>query len=190
MIGERKILERRLEFRAFHDPLTSLPNRALFMDRLEQALARTQRQTSSKVAVLFVDLDDFKEVNDSFGHEAGDRVLVAVAHRLRGCLRPTDTAARMGGDEFVVLLEEEVEDAQGAVRLAERIFKELRAPVALEGLERVVSVSIGIALGGAHEVRRPGDLLRKADLALYRAKSRGKDGYEVFVPDLEDKIKL
>jgi hypothetical protein len=124
MIGERKILERRLEFQAFHDPLTSLPNRTLFMDRLEQALARTERQTSSKVAVLFVDLDDFKEINDSFGHQTGDRLLVAVAHRLRGCLRPTDTAARMGGDEFVVLLEE-VEDTQGAVRLAERILKRL-----------------------------------------------------------------
>jgi len=187
MIGERKILERRLEFQAFHDPLTSLPNRTLFMDRLEQALARTERQRS-KVAVLFVDIDDFKEVNDSFGHEAGDRVLVAVAHRLRECLlRPTDTAARMGGDELVVLLED-VEDVLGAIRLAERILEELRTPVALEELERVVDVSIGIALGGALE--RPGDLLRKADLALYRAKSRGKAGYEVFVPDLEDKIKL
>jgi diguanylate cyclase (GGDEF)-like protein len=112
-----------------------------------------------------------------------------VAHRLRGCLRPTDTAARMGGDEFVVLLEE-VEDAQVAVHLAERILGELREPVALEGLERVVGMSIGIALGGAQEVRRPGDLLRKADLALYRAKSRGKDSYEVFVPGLENKIEL
>jgi diguanylate cyclase len=188
MIGERQLLERRLQFRAFHDPLTGLPNRALFMDRLERALAHTKRRNSSKVAVLFVDLDDFKEVNDSYGHEAGDRVLVAVAHRLRGCLRPTDTAARMGGDEFIVLLEE-VEDAQGAVCLAERILKELRAPVALKGLKKMASVSIGIALGGAQE-GRPGDLLRKADLALYRAKSRGKDGYEVFVPGLEHRIKL
>jgi diguanylate cyclase len=97
MIGERKILERRLQFQAFHDPLTSLPNRALFTDRLERALARTERQSSTKVAVLFVDLDDFKEINDSLGHEMGDRVLVAVAHRLRGCLRPTDTAARLAG---------------------------------------------------------------------------------------------
>jgi diguanylate cyclase (GGDEF)-like protein len=192
MIGERQLLERRLRFQAFHDPLTRLPNRALFMDRLEQALARTERQssTTTKVAVLFVDLDDFKEVNDSLGHQAGDRVLVAVAHRLRGCLRPTDTAARIGGDEFVVLLEQ-VEDAQVAVGLAERILRELREPVALEGLEMVVGVSIGIALGGgAQEVRRPGDLLRKADLALYRAKSRGKDSYEVFVPGLENKIEL
>jgi len=187
MIGERKILERRLQFQAFHDPLTSLPNRSLFTDRFEQALARSERQRN-KVAVLFVDLDDFKEINDSLGHEMGDRVLVAVAHRLRGCLRPTDTAARLGGDEFVVLLED-VEDARGAVRLAERILAELRTPIALEELERVVGVSIGIALGGARE-ERPGDLLRKADLALYRAKSRGKNGYEVFVPELEDKIKL
>jgi diguanylate cyclase (GGDEF)-like protein len=188
MIGERQLLERRLEFQAFHDPLTGLPNRTLFTERLERALARTERRIT-KVAVLFVDLDDFKEVNDSLGHEAGDRVLVAVSHRLRGCLRPTDTVARMGGDEFVVLMEE-VKDVLGAARLAERILNELRTPVSLEGLESEVGVSIGIALGGAREVRCPGDLLRKADLALYRAKSRGKAGYEVFVPDLEDKIKL
>jgi GGDEF domain-containing protein len=90
MLGERQILERRLEFQAFHDPLTRLPNRSLFIERFEQALARSERR-GSKVAVLFVDLDDFKQVNDSLGHETGDRVLVAVAHRLQGCLRPTDT---------------------------------------------------------------------------------------------------
>src|ERR671926_478799 len=101
------------------------PYRILFTERLERALARTERRTT-KVAVLFVDLDDFKEVNDSLGHEAGDRVLVAAAHRVRGCLRPTDTAARLGGDEFTVLLED-IEDARGAVRVARRILGELRA---------------------------------------------------------------
>jgi diguanylate cyclase (GGDEF)-like protein len=108
MVSERKILEQRLEFQAFHDPLTDLPNRALFEDHLEQALARKPRH-GDNVAVLFVDLDDFKEINDSFGHQTGDKVLVVVAHRLRACLRPADTPARLGGDEFTVLLED-VED--------------------------------------------------------------------------------
>jgi diguanylate cyclase len=187
MIAERKLLEQRLKFQAFHDPLTRLPNRTLFMDRFEQALARSERQ-ESKIAVMFVDLDDFKEVNDSLGHETGDRVLMAVAKRLRVCLRPSDTAARVGGDEFTVLLED-VEDAQGAVRVAERILEELRTPITLGELERIVGASIGIALGsGAHD--RPSDLLRRADLALYRAKRRGKAVYKVFEPGLEDKINL
>jgi diguanylate cyclase (GGDEF)-like protein len=187
MNAERKTLEQRLEFQAFHDPLTRLPNRTLFTDRFEQALARSERQ-GGKVAVMFVDLDDFKEVNDSLGHEMGDRVLIAVAKRLRVCLRPADTAARLGGDEFTVLLED-VEDAQGAVRVAERILEELRTPVTFGESEMTVGSCIGIALGdGTHD--RPGDLLRKADLALYRAKGRGKAGYEVFEPGLEDKISL
>ena len=187
MLGERKILERRLEFQAFHDPLTRLPNRSFFTERFEQALARSERQ-GSKVAVLFVDLDDFKEVNDSLGHETGDGVLVAVAHRLRGCLRPVDTASRLGGDEFTVLLED-IEDARGAVQVAKRILGELRTPVVLGELETDVSVSIGIVLGeGPRE--RLGDLLRKADLALYQAKSRGKASYEVFDPGLQNRITL
>jgi diguanylate cyclase (GGDEF)-like protein len=187
MIAERKLLEQRLKFQAFHDPLTRLPNRTLFMDRFEQALARSERQ-GGKVAVMFVDLDDFKEVNDSLGHETGDRVLVAVAKRLRVCLRPSDTAARVGGDEFTVLLED-VEDVQEAVRVAERILEELRTPIILGELERIVRASIGIALGsGTYD--RPGDLLRRADLALYRAKRRGKAVYKVFEPGLEDKINL
>jgi diguanylate cyclase (GGDEF)-like protein len=187
MISERMILERRLEFQAFHDPLTHLPNRSLFTDRFERALARTERQ-GGRVAVLFVDLDDFKEVNDSLGHETGDRMLVAVAHRLRACLRPTDTAARLGGDEFTVLLED-VEHVQGAVRVAKRVLGELRRPVTLEELETVIEASIGIALGdGAHD--RQGELLRKADLALYWAKNGGKSSYEVFDPGLEEKINL
>jgi diguanylate cyclase len=187
LLGERKVLERRLQFQAFHDPLTRLPNRSFFTERFEQALARSERM-GSKVAVLFVDLDDFKEVNDSLGHETGDGVLVAVAHRVRGCLRPTDTAARLGGDEFTVLLED-IEDAREAVRVAKRILGELRAPVVLGELEMGVSASIGIVLGGGTR-ERLGDLLRKADLALYRAKSRGKAGYEVFDPGLEYRITL
>ncbi len=187
MVSEHKALEQRLEFQAFHDPLTHLPNRTLFMDRFEQALVRSERQ-GGKVAVMFVDLDDFKEVNDSLGHETGDRVLVAVAKRLQACLRPSDTAARLGGDEFTVLLED-VEDAQGAVRVAERILEELRTSTTIGELEVTIGASIGIALSDStHE--RLGDLLRKADLALYRAKGRGKSDYEVFEPGLEEKIRL
>jgi diguanylate cyclase (GGDEF)-like protein len=187
MVSERKALEQRLKFQALHDPLTHLPNRTLFMDRLKRALARSDRQ-GGKGAVMFVDLDNFKEVNDSLGHEAGDKVLVAVAKRLQTCLRPSDTVARLGGDEFTVLLED-VEDAQGAVRVAERILEELRTPIILGELNRVVSASIGIALGeSTHD--RPGDLLRKAELALYRAKGRGKACLELYEPGLEARLNL
>jgi diguanylate cyclase (GGDEF)-like protein len=185
MIAERKTLERRLQFQASHDPVTGLPNRSLFTDRFDAALSRSARR-GSNVAILFVDLDDFKRVNDSWGHEAGDRVLVAVARRLRACLRPSDTAARMGGDEFAILLED-LEDCGGAVRVAKRILEELRAPVPLGDSDALVGASIGIALDDARA--RIGDLLRKADVALYRAKDKGKGGYEVFSPDLGERIK-
>jgi diguanylate cyclase (GGDEF)-like protein len=176
MIGQRKALEQRLEFQAFHDPLTGLPNRALLDDRLEQALARAGRQ-AGKAAMLLVDLDDFKLVNDSFGHEAGDRLLEAVAERLQGFLRPTDTAARLGGDEFAILLEG-VEEEQ-AVRVARRVLEVLQAPFFLGEGEATVGASIGIALGGVGD--RPRDLLRKVDLALYLVKGKGKAGHAVFV---------
>jgi diguanylate cyclase (GGDEF)-like protein len=182
MIAQRRELERRLEFQALHDPLTGLPNRALFGDRLEHALARVGRQ-GGKIAVLFVDLDDFKTVNDSFGHGAGDQLLTAVGDCLRSCLRPADTAARLGGDEFAVLLED-VEDAGEAVRVAQRIHRALRAPFTLGTHEVSVKASIGIALeGSAHG--RPGELLRKADRALYGAKREGKGGYSVATPSSE-----
>ena len=184
MIAMRKTLEGRLQFQASHDPLTELPNRTLLTDRFDAALSRSARR-GSKVAILFVDLDYFKQINDSWGHEAGDRVLVAVAQRLRACLRPSDTAARMGGDEFVLLLED-LEDSDGAARVAERILEKLRTPVALGDRNALVGASIGIALGDAHA--RIGDLLRKADVALYRAKDKGKGGYEAFQPDLGDRI--
>ena len=185
MIAERKTLERQLQFQASHDPLTRLPNRSLFTDRFEAALSRSARR-GTKVAILFVDLDDFKRVNDTWGHEAGDRVLVAVAKRLRACLRPSDTAARMGGDEFALLLED-LGGPDGAERVAQRILDELQTPITLGELEAVVGASIGLALGDAHA--RMGDLLRNADVALYRAKGKGKAGYEVFRPDLGDRIK-
>jgi diguanylate cyclase (GGDEF)-like protein/PAS domain S-box-containing protein len=176
-VTERKLFEERLRHQAFHDPLTGLPNRALFMNRLEHALIRKERRRKA-VAVLFLDLDNFKLVNDSLGHEAGDKLLVSVAERLRGCLRAEDTASRFGGDEFTILLED-LTDVNGAVRVADQITRALKGPFALESREVVVNTSIGIALGTSDR-ERPTDLLRNADVALYRAKDRGKATWEVF----------
>ncbi len=176
-ITRRRTLEERLRHQAFHDPLTELPNRALFMNRLGHALARAERSNKA-AAVLFLDLDNFKLVNDSLGHEVGDMLLVSVAERLQACLRAEDTAARFGGDEFTVLLED-VTDANDAVQVANNITRALLAPVVLESREVFVTTSIGIVLGtSGHE--RPTDLLRNADVALYRAKANGKATHEVF----------
>jgi diguanylate cyclase (GGDEF)-like protein/PAS domain S-box-containing protein len=175
-ISERKALEEQLTHQAFHDPLTGLANRALFKDRVDQALVRASRRGSS-VAVIFLDLDDFKTVNDSLGHHAGDRLLADVAERLQGALRTSDTIARLGGDEFAVLLEEA--DDSEVQRTAERAVTELRAPFAIEGQQVFVSASIGIALGSSGLNSAP-DLLRGADMALYAAKSRGKGEVRVF----------
>ena len=176
-VTERKALEDRLSHQAFHDPLTGLPNRALFVDHLERALARARR-SNDPVAVLFLDLDDFKVVNDSLSHEAGDTLLVAVARRLEECLRPTDVAARLGGDEFTILIEG-ISGAGDAEKIAGRILRALRAPADVEGHLVFVTASIGIALSGDAGVD-PGDLLRAADVALYRAKDGTKARYEVF----------
>jgi diguanylate cyclase (GGDEF)-like protein/PAS domain S-box-containing protein len=178
-VTERKRMEERLEHRAFHDPLTGLANRQLFVDRLGQALRRTRRRKKGRVALLFLDLDGFKVVNDSLGHEVGDLLLVAVVDRLKGCLRPEDTLARFGGDEFVVLVED-VEAADEAARVAERIIDELRHRFVLDGRELYARASIGIAIG-EDRTKDPNDLLRDADTAMYRAKDEGW-GYAVFDP--------
>ncbi len=167
---------------AFRDLLTGLPNRALFLDRLEVALARAER-TSEPVSVLFCDLDGFKTVNDSLGLQAGDRLLIAVAERLRGCLRPTDTMARLGGDEFAVLMEE-TSDPGEATRAAQRMLDALQAPFKLAGREIFVSASIGIAAATSD----PDTLLRDADLAMYRAKSLGKGRYASFEPQMHTAV--
>ena len=182
-LTERKALEERLQYQAFHDYLTDLPNRRLFMDRLGQALRRTIRR-HKRVAVLFMDLDGFKVVNDSLGHDVGDRLLTVVAQRLRRCLRPEDTLARFGGDEFVVLIEA-LDDPAQAVQVAERITEELRGPFIMEGRDLYVIASIGISLGDAR-THDPDDLLREADTAMYRVKDAG-GVFRVFNPAMYER---
>jgi diguanylate cyclase (GGDEF)-like protein len=183
-VTERKAVEERLAYQAFHDFLTDLPNRALFMDRLGHSLARAGRR-GGRVALLFADLDNLKQVNDTLGHEAGDEILKAVAGRLRSELRPEDTVARLGGDEFVVLLED-VGGVDEAARGAERVVEALRFPFARRGRDLSVTASVGVALSAARALGdRPKDLLRAADRAMYRAKRRGKARYEIIDPDTD-----
>jgi diguanylate cyclase (GGDEF)-like protein/PAS domain S-box-containing protein len=179
-ITDRRELEEQLEHQAFHDTLTGLANRALFLDRVEHALARGTRGGET-VAVLFLDLDDFKTINDSLGHGSGDRVLVAVAARLEQLLRPGDTIARLGGDEFAILLEDaSVEDA---IRVVERILGSLEEPIGQDSKSILVRASLGIAVADDPRLDAA-DLLRNADVAMYAAKARGKGRFEVFRPDM------
>jgi diguanylate cyclase (GGDEF)-like protein len=183
---EKERLEE-LAHQAFHDSLTELPNRALFADRLEHALERTNRRKAA-VAVLFLDLDDFKPINDSFGHDAGDQLLMAVAQRIKACVRPEDTVARLGGDEFTVLLED-IADVRYAIAVAERIEASLDEPFMVEGQEATVTASIGIAVSTGRE-SSPDDLVRDSDSAMYLAKRKGRARHEVFrgavAPEPED----
>ena len=192
-ITEQKLAKEQLRERAFYDTLTGLPNRALFMERLSHTVKRATRHPEYRFAVLFLDLDRFKVVNDSLGHLVGDRLLVAIADRLQRCLRAEDTVARLGGDEFTILLEN-IEDVSQATRVAERIHKELIAPLNLDGHEVFTSASIGIVMSRqlpegivATDDERPEDLLRDADTALYRAKALGKARYEVFDSTMHQK---
>lgn len=179
-VTERKILEEQLAHLAFYDSLTDLPNRALFMDRLQHALDRAKRQEEN-IAVLFLDLDNFKIVNDSLGHEVGDLLLVSVAERLRACLRPGDTVARFGGDEFTILLEHT--SMSEANRVAERIARELKAQFSIGDREVFATTSIGIALNDSAQ-DQPVDLLRDADSAMYEAKHAGKARHEMYQPSM------
>ncbi len=172
---ERREEEERTRYEALHDPLTGLPNRNLFLDRLGRAIAQAERRRSS-VAVLFLDLDQFKLVNDSLGHAAGDELLASVAPRLEQGLRPSDTIARFGGDEFAVLAE--VQNEHDAVRVAERIKVALARPFKLRQREHFVSASMGISIGRGEKA--PEAMIRDADAALYRAKEKGRGGYEIF----------
>ncbi|HKH39999.1 MAG TPA: EAL domain-containing protein [Rubrobacter sp.] len=184
-ISERKALLEELERRASHDPLTGLPNRHTFVERIGQALRRTRRrQNSREVGVLFMDLDGFKTINDSLGHEAGDRLLVTVAERLRNRLRSEDVLARFGGDEFAVLLEDTA-GASEAIRVAQRIAEDLREPFTVDDFQVSLSTSIGITLGTAHANDDPERMLREADSAMYRAKEQGPGRYAVFDPAMQ-----
>jgi len=179
-VTERRALRERLAYAAIHDPLTTLPNRVLFMDRLEVALRRSARYGRHS-AVIFLDLDHFKLVNDSMGHTAGDELLRAVAHRLRATVRPSDTVARFGGDEFVILCEE-IADESAAVEVAERLSTALGPSINLDQGEVFVTASQGVAVSGGQSDSASG-LLRDADTAMYMAKERGRARTEVF--DLE-----
>lgn len=177
-ITQRKQVEAHLLRNAFYDALTELPNRVLFLDRLRQTFERGKRRKNYHFAVLFVDLDGFKRVNDNFGHGIGDDLLVAIARRLESSLRGGDTVARFGGDEFAVLLDD-IKDVTDATNVAKRIQDTLRLPLYINGHRMYITASIGIALNsGNHE--QPENLLRDADIAMYRAKQQGKARYIVF----------
>jgi len=179
LLAELRASEEELVRRALFDDLTGLPGRPLLLDRLSHCLERAERRGNASFAVLFLDLDGFKEVNDGFGHDVGDRLLVAVARRLESCVRPGDTVARLAGDEFCVLLEDMLE-MDATVRVIERIQGELGRAFALDGRHVRVSCSVGVALGSDGHPR-PEDVLRAADRAMYRAKGAGGARWEVQV---------
>jgi diguanylate cyclase (GGDEF)-like protein/PAS domain S-box-containing protein len=180
-ITDRKRAEERISFQAYHDLLTQLPNRALFKDRLSVALSQAQR-TGRRVAVLFIDLDRFKLVNDSLGHAEGDELLKGVAVRLQSCVRRSDTLARLGGDEFTILLPD-LTDAEDAAFISQKVVDELRRPLRVGGQEIQPTGSIGIALY-PDDGTEAESLVKHADIAMYHVKSAGKDGYAFFSPDM------
>ena len=182
-IGERKQTEDKLQHDAMHDVLTGLPNRALFLDRLNLALARRSRRRDQSCGVLFLDLDRFKEINDVLGHAAGDVLLGAVAERLRAALRPHDSAARLGGDEFAVLVEN-ILSAGDLEIVASRVLPEMERPFDIFGHSVQAGASIGVAMAGPEHTSAE-LLIRDADFAMYRAKQAGGGRYEIFDKHLE-----
>jgi diguanylate cyclase (GGDEF)-like protein/PAS domain S-box-containing protein len=183
-VSERRAFEEQLAHQAFHDPVTKLANRALFADRVKHALARSGRDELA-VGVMFIDLDDFKTVNDSLGHAAGDTVLQEVAKRLEATVRPTDTVARFGGDEFAVLLE--AGGSSEAADVAERILTALDREVQIDGQQIYPKASVGICMSDS-ETSDAEELLRNADLAMYMAKRDRKGGYRMFEPAMHAKV--
>jgi diguanylate cyclase (GGDEF)-like protein/PAS domain S-box-containing protein len=177
-VTEQKQAEKRLLYNAFHDALTGLPNRALFMDRLKHSLSEVKKGEGYSFGVLFLDLDRFKVVNDSLGHQIGDQLLVAAARRLESCLRPGDTVARLGGDEFAIILDR-VRHVSDAIQAAERIRERLAAPFNISDHEVFISTSIGIALNQTAS-EEPDEIMRNADTAMYRAKDQGRGCFELF----------
>lgn len=186
--SQRELLEtkKKLEYDAFHDTLTGLPNRAWLLKLIERSLELAARHSDYLYALLFLDLDDFKRINDNLGHLAGDEFLKQVAQRLQTCLRCTDVISRLGGDEFAILLE--IENLEEATAIAERILAQLSASFLIEKQEVFASTSIGIAFG-SHNYRKPKDILRDADVAMYRAKAQGKGRYLVFDRTMEAQVK-
>ena len=174
-ITEIKALQDQLAHMARHDQLTGLPNRFLFLDRFQQTLVQSRRR-KARVGLMYLDLNDFKGVNDTYGHEAGDEVLAESARRLRGCVREADTVARMGGDEFTILLGD-VQGREAVERIAENILQAFEVPFRLGEVERTIGVSIGVALFPAHG-QTEDDLLSMADKAMYVAKRRGRNGFQ------------
>ena len=191
-ITPKKKAEEQLVYDAFHDALTGLPNRALFMDRLQHVIITSQRRSDALYAILFLDMDRFKIVNDSLGHLVGDQLLVMMGRKLSECLRPGDTVARLGGDEFAILLEN-ISELKDAADVAERVHQALSAPLLVKGHEVYAPVSIGIAMG-AERYERPEQVLRDADIAMYQAKGRGSALSEIFDTKMHanilDKIQL
>ncbi len=185
-VSARKVAEERLRFEALHDGLTHLPNRALFLDRLDHLIVRLKRNRQNRFAVLFFDLDNFKNINDSLGHGTGDQLLLELAHRIQGCVRPEDTVARLGGDEFAILLES-IQATLSAELVTQRILDAVRQPFQVAGNEIHVTASIGIA----HSRTDRSDaleFLRDADTAMYQAKRQGKNRFVVFDPSMHEAV--